>query len=144
MHLFIAQQRFLSGCSTILSLFRISLWLCTYVIAKPVFCLFTSSLNFFFLLLLCFLTGLDHQGIFRLSGSTTEINDMKQLFENGNKTERCMLLLCHVHLTRKALTFTQTTCIYMKTFNPLVTASEWRKKPHFSAMYLILGLFSVH
>lgn len=27
--------------------------------------------------------GLDHQGIFRLSGSTTEINDMKQLFENG-------------------------------------------------------------
>jgi len=29
-------------------------------------------------------SGLDHQGIFRLSGSTTEINDMKQLFENGN------------------------------------------------------------
>jgi len=28
-------------------------------------------------------SGLDHQGIFRLSGSTTEINDMKQLFENG-------------------------------------------------------------
>lgn len=27
--------------------------------------------------------GLDHQGIFRLSGSATEINDMKQLFENG-------------------------------------------------------------
>ncbi|PFX15089.1 SLIT-ROBO Rho GTPase-activating protein 1 [Stylophora pistillata] len=27
--------------------------------------------------------GLEHQGIFRLSGSTTEINDMKQLFENG-------------------------------------------------------------
>lgn len=27
--------------------------------------------------------GLDHQGIFRLSGSSTEINDMKQLFENG-------------------------------------------------------------
>ena len=31
--------------------------------------------------------GLDHQGIFRLSGSTTEINDMKQLFENGNCLE---------------------------------------------------------
>ena len=129
LHLFIAQQRFLSGCSTILSLFRISLWLCKYVILKPVF-LFVYKfllLNFFFLFLLCCLTGLDHQGIFRLSGSTTEINDMKQLFENGNKTERCMLLLCHVHLTRRALTFTQTTCIYMKTFNPLVTASEWRK-----------------
>ncbi|KAJ7351127.1 SLIT-ROBO Rho GTPase-activating protein 3 [Desmophyllum pertusum] len=27
--------------------------------------------------------GLEHQGIFRLSGSATEINDMKQLFENG-------------------------------------------------------------
>ena len=110
------------------------------------FCLFVCLflvVNFFFLFLLCFLTGLDHQGIFRLSGSTTEINDMKQLFENGNKTERCMLLLCHVHLTRRALTFTQTTCIYMKTFNPLVTASEWRKKPHFSPTYLFLGLFSV-
>ena len=105
------------------------LWLCKYVISKPVF-LFVYKfllLNFFFLFLLCCLTGLDHQGIFRLSGSTTEINDMKQLFENGNKTVRCMLLLCHVHLTRKALTFTQTTCIYMKTFNPLVTASERRK-----------------
>ena len=81
-------------------------------------CLFVSYWNFFFLLLLCFLTGLDHQGIFRLSGSTTEINDMKQLFENGNKTERSLLweislLLCHVHFTSKALTFTQITCICM-------------------------------
>ena len=108
-------------------------------------CLFVSYWNFFFLLLLCFLTGLDHQGIFRLSGSTTEINDMKQLFENGNKTERSLLweislLLCHVLFTRKALTFTQTTYIYMKTFNPLVTVSEWRKKRIFH-QFLFLGLF---
>ena len=127
MHLFIAQQRFLRGCSSILSLFICG---CVSTLSQSRFFLFVYKfllLNFFFLFLLCCLTGLDHQGIFRLSGSTTEINDMKQLFENGNKTERCMLLLCHVHLTRKALTFTQTTCIYMKTFNPLVTASEWRK-----------------
>ena len=58
------------------------------------FCLFVCLflvVNLFFLLLLCLLTGLDHQGIFRLSGSTTESNDMKQLFENGNETERSML-----------------------------------------------------
>ena len=50
LHLFIAQQRFLRGCSTISSLFRISLWLCKYVISKPVF-LFVYKfllLNFFF------------------------------------------------------------------------------------------------
>ena len=47
LHLFVAQQRFLSECSSILSLFRISLWLCTYVIAKPVF-LFVSSFKFLF------------------------------------------------------------------------------------------------
>ena len=144
LHLSIAQRRFLSECSTIYPCWDYLCGCVRTLLQSRFFCLFVSSFKFLFLLLLCFLTGLDHQGIFRLSGSTTEINDMKQLFENGNKTERCMLLLCHVHLTRKALTFTQTTCIYMKTFNPLVTASEWRKKPHFSAMYLILGLFSVH
>ena len=37
LHLSIAQQRFLSECSNILFLFRLSLWVCTYVIAKPVF-----------------------------------------------------------------------------------------------------------
>ena len=69
-----------------LCLFRLlqSRFVCLFV------CLFLV-VNLFFLLLLCLLTGLDHQGIFRLSGSTTEINDMKQLFENGNETERSML-----------------------------------------------------
>ena len=27
--------------------------------------------------------GMDHQGIFRVPGSSTEINDMKEAFENG-------------------------------------------------------------
>ena len=27
--------------------------------------------------------GMDHQGIFRVPGSNTEINDMKEAFENG-------------------------------------------------------------
>ena len=29
---------------------------------------------------------MDHQGIFRVPGSSTEINDMKEAFENGKNT----------------------------------------------------------
>ena len=95
----------------------ISLCLCRLLQSRFFVCLFVCLflvVNLFFLLLLCLLIGLVHQGIFRLSGSTTEINDMKQLFENGNETERSMLwaislLLCDVHFTGKALAFAQTT-----------------------------------
>ena len=72
----------------------ISLCLCRLLQSRFFVCLFVCLflvVNLFFLLLLCLLIGLVHQGIFRLSGSTTEINDMKQLFENGNETERSML-----------------------------------------------------
>ena len=106
------------------------------------FCLFVCLflvVNLFFLLLLCLLTGLDHQGIFRLSGSTTEINDMKQLFENGMKPNG----LCCEQFLYCYITFFSV-CpdnVYIKTFNPLVTASEWRRNRIFHQFACLACMF---
>jgi hypothetical protein len=37
--------------------------------------------------------GLDLEGIYRLSGSSTHINQMKSLFDNGKSTAPCVLII---------------------------------------------------
>lgn len=43
----------------------------------------TSYLNMYFTVSLSVFLGLQHQGIFRVSGSQVEVNDIKNSFERG-------------------------------------------------------------
>lgn len=55
------------------------------------------------LLLLLLLSGLQHQGIFRVSGSQVEINDIKNSFERGETLLPCGHMTCWTWLSSTPL-----------------------------------------
>lgn len=47
--------------------------------------IFLSDLSYLVISISCFPAGLQHEGIFRVSGSQVEVNDIKNAFERGKE-----------------------------------------------------------
>lgn len=88
-------REFLSGTV------RVDLWACWGRLC--------SSFTFFFFSLFA---GLQHQGIFRVSGSQLEVNDIKNSFERGTKYGSCWMSELSLPLFQEATSWVWPTWIY--------------------------------